>query len=67
MCIVGAPHSGSWGSQRVMHHTLGKAGDLDFELSCYKQVTCYQVGGVGWGGWVGECWRVGGAGWAGGW
>jgi hypothetical protein len=39
-----------------MHHTLGKAGDLDFELNCYKQVTCYQVGGgvggmlVGWGG-----------------
>lgn len=29
----------------MLHHTLGKAGQLDFELECFRPVTCYQVGG----------------------
>lgn len=30
---------------QVLHHTLGKAGQLGFELECFRPVTCYQVGG----------------------
>jgi hypothetical protein len=37
--IVGAPGTGAWGSQRVIHHSLGKAGDLDFELHCFEQAS----------------------------
>lgn len=28
---------------QVLHHTLGKAGQLDFELECFRPVTCYQA------------------------
>lgn len=43
ICVVGAPPSTAWGAPRILHHSLGKPGDLDFELNCYKQVTCYQA------------------------
>lgn len=41
--IVGAPHSAYWGRSEVLHHSLGKGRDLDFELHAFAQVTCYQV------------------------
>ncbi|EFN55335.1 hypothetical protein CHLNCDRAFT_35601 [Chlorella variabilis] len=40
--VVGAPPTTAWNSNRVVHHTLGHGGDLNFELECYRQVTCYQ-------------------------
>lgn len=43
VCIVGAPYSTAWSLPRVLHHTLGKAGQLDFELECFRPVTCYQA------------------------
>ncbi|KAL5067054.1 hypothetical protein RYX36_017941 [Vicia faba] len=41
ICIVGGPNSNDYGSNRILHHTIGL---LDFtqELRCFQTVTCFQ-------------------------
>ena len=41
--ITGGPNSNDFGTNRILHHTVG---DPDFhqELRCFKEVTCAQVG-----------------------
>lgn len=42
ICIVGGPNSNDYGTNRILHHTIGL---LDFtqELRCFQTVTCTQV------------------------
>lgn len=42
ICIVGGPNSNDYGTNRILHHTIG---DTDFsqEYRCFQQITCAQV------------------------
>lgn len=42
VCIVGGPNSNDFGTNRILHHTIGLA-DFGQELHCFRAVTCYQV------------------------
>jgi pyruvate decarboxylase len=42
ICIVGGPNSNDFGTNRVLHHTIGLP-DFSQELRCFQTVTCTQV------------------------
>jgi hypothetical protein len=42
ICIVGGPNSNDYGTNRVLHHTIGLP-DFSQELRCFQAITCYQV------------------------
>ncbi|TVU21718.1 hypothetical protein EJB05_31373 [Eragrostis curvula] len=42
ICIVGGPNSNDYGSNRILHHTIGLP-DFTQELRCFQTVTCYQA------------------------
>ncbi|CAN1810490.1 Pyruvate decarboxylase 1 [Linum perenne] len=42
ICIVGGPNSNDYGTNRILHHTIGLA-DFSQELRCFQAVTCYQA------------------------
>ncbi|XP_004293926.1 PREDICTED: pyruvate decarboxylase 1 [Fragaria vesca subsp. vesca] len=42
ICIVGGPNSNDYGTNRILHHTIGSP-DFSQELRCFQTVTCYQA------------------------
>ncbi|KAF8012944.1 hypothetical protein BT93_I0953 [Corymbia citriodora subsp. variegata] len=42
VCIVGGPNSNDYGTNRVLHHTIGLP-DFSQELRCFQTVTCFQA------------------------
>ncbi|XP_078446955.1 pyruvate decarboxylase 2-like [Wolffia australiana] len=42
ICIVGGPNSNDYGTNRILHHTIGLA-DFTQELRCFQTVTCFQA------------------------
>ncbi|XP_010257091.1 PREDICTED: pyruvate decarboxylase 1-like [Nelumbo nucifera] len=42
ICIVGGPNSNDYGTNRIIHHTIGLP-DFSQELRCFQTVTCYQA------------------------
>ncbi|XP_057806269.1 pyruvate decarboxylase 1-like isoform X2 [Salvia miltiorrhiza] len=42
ICIVGGPNTNDYGTNRILHHTIGLP-DFSQELKCFKPVTCYQA------------------------
>ncbi|GJS23336.1 pyruvate decarboxylase 2 [Tanacetum coccineum] len=42
ICIVGGPNSNDYGTNRILHHTIG-VPDFSQELRCFQTVTCYQA------------------------
>ncbi|XP_038883578.1 pyruvate decarboxylase 1 [Benincasa hispida] len=42
ICIVGGPNSNDYGTNRILHHTIGLP-DFTQELRCFQTVTCYQA------------------------
>lgn len=42
ICIVGGPNSNDFGTNRILHHTIGLP-DFSQELRCFQTVTCHQV------------------------
>ncbi|KAK1265645.1 Pyruvate decarboxylase 4 [Acorus gramineus] len=40
--IVGGPNSNDYGTNRILHHTIGLP-DFSQELRCFQTVTCYQA------------------------
>lgn len=42
ICIVGGPNTNDYGTNRILHHTIGLA-DFSQELRCFQTVTCFQV------------------------
>jgi TPP-dependent 2-oxoacid decarboxylase len=42
ICIAGGPNSNDYGTNRILHHTIG-VPDFSQELRCFQTVTCYQV------------------------
>lgn len=42
ICIVGGPNSNDYGTNRILHHTIGLP-DFSQEFRCFQTVTCYQV------------------------
>ncbi|XP_073137035.1 pyruvate decarboxylase 1 [Henckelia pumila] len=42
VCIVGGPNSNDYGTNRILHHTIG-IPDFSQELRCFQTVTCYQA------------------------
>ncbi|EOY07139.1 Thiamine pyrophosphate dependent pyruvate decarboxylase family protein [Theobroma cacao] len=42
ICIVGGPNSNDFGTNRILHHTIGLP-DFSQELRCFQTVTCYQA------------------------
>ncbi|RWR92151.1 pyruvate decarboxylase 2 [Cinnamomum micranthum f. kanehirae] len=42
ICIVGGPNSNDFGTNRILHHTIGVA-DFSQEVRCFQTVTCYQA------------------------
>lgn len=42
ICIVGGPNSNDYGTNRILHHTIGLP-DFSQELRAFQTVTCYQV------------------------
>ncbi|KAK7287434.1 hypothetical protein RIF29_00711 [Crotalaria pallida] len=42
ICIVGGPNTNDYGSNRILHHTIGLP-DFSQELRCFQTVTCYQA------------------------
>ncbi|GAA0173312.1 decarboxylase [Lithospermum erythrorhizon] len=40
--IVGGPNSNDFGTNRILHHTIGLP-DFSQELRCFQTVTCYQA------------------------
>lgn len=42
ICIVGGPNTNDYGTNRILHHTIGLP-DFSQELDCFRTVTCYQV------------------------
>lgn len=42
ICIVGGPNSNDYGTNRILHHTIGLP-DFTQELQCFRTVTCFQV------------------------
>ncbi len=42
ICIVGGPNSNDFGTNRILHHTIG-IPDFSQEFRCFQTVTCYQA------------------------
>lgn len=42
ICIVGGPNSNDYGTNRILHHTIGLP-DFSQELRCFQPVTCFQA------------------------
>lgn len=42
ICIVGGPNSNDYGTNRILHHTIGLP-DFSQELQCFQTITCFQV------------------------
>uniref|UniRef100_F6GY71 pyruvate decarboxylase n=1 Tax=Vitis vinifera TaxID=29760 RepID=F6GY71_VITVI len=42
ICIVGGPNSNDYGTNRILHHTIGLP-DFSQEFRCFQTVTCYQA------------------------
>ncbi|KAJ8423902.1 hypothetical protein Cgig2_003665 [Carnegiea gigantea] len=42
ICVVGGPNSNDYGTNRVLHHTIGLP-DFSQELRCFQTVTCFQA------------------------
>ncbi|KHN26768.1 Pyruvate decarboxylase isozyme 2 [Glycine soja] len=42
ICIVGGPNSNDYGSNKILHHSIGLP-DYTQELCCFQPVTCHQV------------------------
>ncbi|XP_047329845.1 pyruvate decarboxylase 1 [Impatiens glandulifera] len=42
ICIAGGPNSNDYGTNRILHHTIGLP-DFTQELRCFQTVTCIQV------------------------
>ncbi|CAL9105832.1 unnamed protein product [Musa acuminata var. zebrina] len=42
ICIVGGPNSNDYGTNRILHHTIGLS-DFSQELRCFQTVTCFQA------------------------
>lgn len=42
ICIVGGPNSNDYGTNRILHHTIGLP-DFTQELRCFQSVTCTQA------------------------
>jgi pyruvate decarboxylase len=42
ICLVGGPNSNDYGTNHILHHTLGLP-DFSQEYRCFKEVTCAQV------------------------
>ncbi|KAJ4978856.1 hypothetical protein NE237_009636 [Protea cynaroides] len=42
ICIVGGPNSNDYGTNRILHHTIGLP-DFSQELRCFQAVTCFQA------------------------
>ncbi|KAD4584266.1 hypothetical protein R6Q59_036834 [Mikania micrantha] len=42
ICIAGGPNSNDFGTNRILHHTIG-ISDFSQELRCFQTVTCYQA------------------------
>ncbi|PKU64034.1 pyruvate decarboxylase 1 [Dendrobium catenatum] len=42
ICIVGGPNSNDYGTNRILHHTIGLP-DFSQELQCFRTVTCFQA------------------------
>lgn len=42
ICIVGGPNTNDYGTNRILHHTIGLP-DFTQELRCFQPVTCFQV------------------------
>lgn len=42
ICIVGGPNSNDYGSNKILHHSIGLP-DYTQELRCFQPVTCHQV------------------------
>eukprot|EP00271_Cylindrocystis_brebissonii_P013513 TRINITY_DN3337_c0_g1_i1.p1 TRINITY_DN3337_c0_g1~~TRINITY_DN3337_c0_g1_i1.p1 ORF type:complete len:570 (+),score=102.66 TRINITY_DN3337_c0_g1_i1:282-1991(+) len=42
ICLVGGPNSNDYGTNRILHHTIGLP-DFTQELRCFEQVTCAQA------------------------
>ncbi|XP_070023942.1 pyruvate decarboxylase 1 [Nicotiana sylvestris] len=42
ICIVGGPNSNDYGTNRILHHTIG-VPDFSQELRCFQTVTCTQA------------------------
>ncbi|CAN1229861.1 Pyruvate decarboxylase 1 [Linum grandiflorum] len=42
ICIVGGPNSNDFGTNRILHHTIGLP-DFSQELRCFQTITCYQA------------------------
>ncbi|KAK3406835.1 hypothetical protein EUGRSUZ_K02968 [Eucalyptus grandis] len=42
ICIVGGPNSNDYGSNRLLHHSIGLP-DFTQELRCFQTVTCHQA------------------------
>ncbi|XP_050287240.1 pyruvate decarboxylase 1 [Quercus robur] len=42
ICIVGGPNSNDYGTNRILHHTIGLP-DFSQELRCFQTVTCNQA------------------------
>ncbi|KAK6935708.1 Thiamine pyrophosphate enzyme, C-terminal TPP-binding [Dillenia turbinata] len=42
ICIVGGPNTNDFGTNRILHHTIGLP-DFTQELQCFKPVTCFQA------------------------
>ncbi|KAJ0978307.1 hypothetical protein J5N97_013781 [Dioscorea zingiberensis] len=40
--IVGGPNSNDYGTNRILHHTIGLS-DFSQELQCFQTVTCFQA------------------------
>lgn len=42
ICIVGGPNTNDYGTNRILHHTIG-ISDFSQEVRCFQTVTCFQV------------------------
>ncbi|KAK9053672.1 hypothetical protein SSX86_024746 [Deinandra increscens subsp. villosa] len=42
ICIAGGPNSNDFGTNRILHHTIG-IPDFSQEYRCFQTVTCYQA------------------------
>ncbi|XP_042424246.1 pyruvate decarboxylase 1-like [Zingiber officinale] len=42
ICIVGGPNSNDYGTNRILHHTIGLP-DFSQEIRCFQTVTCFQA------------------------
>ena len=42
ICIAGGPNSNDFGTNHILHHTIGET-DWGQETRCFKEITCCQV------------------------